>query len=78
MTWAALVRNAYRAAREWGIQPSEFWAMSPAEYWAEFDTKYEMAQRLKDGGKQGGKSPFSQAEWEDARRRHKERKRAKK
>lgn len=66
MTWAAFTKTAYKAAREWGMQPSEFWKLSPAEWWAEFDTKYLAQKRLDKKG--GG---FSAAEWDDARRRHK-------
>lgn len=66
MTWAAFVKTAYQAAREWGIQPSEFWALSPAEWWAEFDSKMRAQKRMKIG--MGG---VSQADWDEAVRKHK-------
>lgn len=68
MTWADFVKAAYKAAREWGIQPSEFWSMSPREWWWEADTKISLSKRMT---KQAG--GFSQSEWEAARRKHKER-----
>ena len=81
MTWATFAKAAYAVAREWGMQPSEFWNLSPAEYWAEFDSKVRAARRLQelaDGGKPGKAkgSAFSSAEWDDARRRFRERKAA--
>ena len=79
MTWAAFVKKAYQAARDWGIQPSEFWRMSPWEWWAELDSRIianraieERLEEAKTGKKPGG--GFSGKEWEDARRRHRERK----
>lgn len=68
MTWAAFVKTAYKAARGWGVQPSEFWQMSPREWWWEFDSNLAAHKRMTPG--RGG---FSVAEWDDARRRHKER-----
>lgn len=64
---------AYKAAREWGIQPSEFRALSPWEFWLEFDTKTEIAEKIK--ATSGGK--FSGPEWDRARRIHAEKMRGK-
>jgi hypothetical protein len=72
VTWADFVKAAYKAARDWGIQPSEFWAMSVQEWWWEADSKIAVSKRLKKGP-----SGFSEAEWEDARRRHREKMKAK-
>ncbi|PTW43894.1 MULTISPECIES: hypothetical protein [Rhodovulum] len=49
MTWAAFERQAYQAARDWGVQPSEFWAMSPAEWWAEADAKIRESRAAAGG-----------------------------
>lgn len=68
MTWADFVRTAYKSARSWGMQPSEFWSLSPQEWWWEFDEKLLEHKRLTKKG--GG---LSQADWEAARRKHKER-----
>lgn len=68
MTWAAFVKSAYQAARNWDMQPSEFWALSPLEWWWEFDARMAAQKRLTNKG--GG---FSGADWEAARKRHKER-----
>lgn len=68
MTWAGFVKAAYKSARDWGIQPSEFWAMSVAEWWWEADAKIRLSKKMTKGT--GG---ISQADWEDARKRHKER-----
>lgn len=50
MTWAAFERQAYQAARDWGVQPSEFWAMSPAEWWAEADAKIRESRAVQGKG----------------------------
>ena len=50
------------------MQPSEFWQLSPQEWWWEFDQRMHEQKRLTQKG--GG---LSQAEWEEARRKHKER-----
>lgn len=71
MTWADFVKTAYKAAREWGIQPSEFWAMSPTEWWWEADSKIAFSRQTTKGA--GG---FSQAEWAEARRKHREKMKA--
>lgn len=68
MTWAAFVKSAYQAARGWDIQPSEFWSMTPQEWWWEFDQRLLDHKRLTKKG--GG---LSEADWADARKRHKER-----
>lgn len=70
MTWAAFVKRAYQAARDWGMQPSEFWGLSPQEFWWEFDAKLAVQKAIEK--QQGGKAGFTGAEWADARRRHKE------
>lgn len=82
MTWAAFERTAYQAARSWGMQPSEFWRLPIADWWAELDAHIaenrlvnERLEQAKGGGK--GKSAFSGAEWQAARRKHSERMKAK-
>lgn len=72
MTWAVFERNAYQAARSWGMQPSEFWALPVVDWWVELDAKIKENNKLREiseGGAKGG--GFSQAEWADARARHK-------
>lgn len=68
MTWATFSKRAYQVARDWGMAPSEFWKLSPLEWWWEFDAKVEANARLT--GSRGG---FSKAQWDEARRKHKER-----
>ena len=81
MTWAAFVRKAYQAARDWGMQPSEFWRLSPWEWWAELDAKIEAQERIDEalneakGGKAKG-GGFSRAEWDKARAKHSEKMKA--
>lgn len=75
MTWAALERDLYQAARMWGIQPSEFWTLPVYDFWAEMDSKIIEANKLKEitaGNKAGMKGFSTPAQWEDARRRHRE------
>ncbi len=78
MTWAVFQRNAYQAARSWGMAPSEFWRLPVADWWAELDWHIAETRRLKllaDEAKGGGKktgSAFTAAQWEDARRKHRE------
>lgn len=72
MTWADFVKTAYKTARDWGMQPSEFWNLSPQEWWWEADAKIRLGKQLKIG--RGG---ISEADWEDARKRHQEKMRAK-
>ena len=77
MTWAAFVRKAYQAARDWGIQPSEFWRLSPWEWWVEFDAKVAESRRIEErsgGNKSGG--GFSKSEWNAARKKHAEKMKA--
>lgn len=72
MTWAVFERNAYQAARSWGIQPSEFWALAISDWWVELDGKVvenKKMQEVANGGSKGG--GFSQAEWAEARAKHK-------
>jgi hypothetical protein len=61
------------------MQPSEFWKLPICDFWAELDSKLEEARQIKamtdglKGGSVGGNgNVFSHAEWEDARRRHRE------
>lgn len=54
--------------RTFGLQPSEFWGMSVSEWWWLFDATIEHAKSLKDHGR----ASTSEFDWEDARRRHKE------
>lgn len=72
MTWADFVKQAYRSARDWGVQPSEFWALSPREWWWEADDKIRQAKAMRIG--MGG---HSELEWEEARKRHREKMKAK-
>lgn len=44
--------------------------MSIQEWWWEYDTRLEQHERIKNASQNGGK--FSGPEWDDARRRHKE------
>lgn len=80
MTWAAFVKRAYQAARDWGMQPSEFWALSPWEWWIELDAKIEASKRIEErigeakSGKKGG--GFTNAEWAAARKKHAEKMKA--
>jgi len=72
VTWAAFVKRAYQAARDWGIQPSEFWKMSPWEWWTEFESKMEAQKRLADHMGETNKPPapkmtFTEDELERAR-----------
>jgi hypothetical protein len=73
VTWAAFARRAYQAARDWGIQPSEFWSMSPQEWWWEMDARLDTQDEInsiRDGkGQKGG--GFTKAEWSKARAEHK-------
>jgi hypothetical protein len=60
----------YTAAREWGMQPSEFWSLSPIEFWWEFDAKVKVQKRLEKQSSPAGK--FTEAEWEAARQKFRE------
>lgn len=73
MTWASFVKSAYKACREWGMQPSEFWQLSPTEFWWEFDFKIKAQRELskKMPGKPSG-SGATAADWEAARKRFRE------
>lgn len=72
MTWAVFERNAYQAARSWGIQPSEFWAMPIVDWWVELDGKVVESKRIQEAAKRGGSnSAFTEAEWAEARAKHK-------
>lgn len=77
MTWAAFARRAYQAARDWGVQPSEFRALSPAEWWAEFDARMEANDRIEEAVAEAkrGKQGFTKAEWDAARKAYSEKKR---
>lgn len=81
MTWAAFERNAYQAARSWGIQPSEFWQLPVADWWVELDAKLvearQMEERL-DQAKTGksARGAFTNAEWDAARKKHAEKMKA--
>ena len=60
------------------MQPSEFWRLPIDDWWCEFDAKMAEARAMEEkmAEAQGGKAKgggFTKAEWEDARRRHKER-----
>lgn len=80
MTWAVFARRAYQAARDWGIQPSEFWTLSPAEWWAEFDAKMEAHDRIEEAIGKAGKpkqAGFTKAQWDAARKAHTEKMRQK-
>lgn len=55
------------------MQPSEFWALSPQEWWWEADAKVRQHKAMTPGA--GG---FSQLDWEQARKRHREKMEARK
>ena len=64
------------------MQPSEFWRLPVCDFWAELDAKIEESRRMQemtDGFKSGksGSNVFSHSEWEEARRKHREKMRAK-
>lgn len=62
------MQSAYSlAVADWSISPTEFWRMSPQEWWWLFDHKHSQMKSTKKG--LGG---FSEAEWDDARARHRE------
>lgn len=59
------------------MQPSEFWRLPICDFWAELDAKIEESERIKEitanaGGKGNGSNVFSRAEWEAARKKHRE------
>lgn len=62
---------AFKLARTWDVQPSEFWQMSPTEFWWEYDARARQRKMSEPG--LGGASKF---EWEEARKRFKKRKQA--
>lgn len=59
------------------MQPSEFWRLPVCDFWAELDSKIDEARKMQElsedikTGKSGAKA-FSKAEWEAARRKHRE------
>lgn len=60
------------------MQPSEFWSLPVSDWWVELDAHIAEAKQLEakmDEAKSGRKSGsvFSADQWEDAKRRHKER-----
>jgi hypothetical protein len=63
------------------MQPSEFWRLPICDFWAEVDSRVEEARKVKEiseGMKgKGGGSVFSSAQWEEARRKHREKMKAK-
>lgn len=71
MTWASFVKAAYKAARDWGMQPSEFWSLSIQEWWWELGSRHETAQRMTPG--LGG---ISKAEWAEGHRIHQDKMKA--
>ena len=72
MTWAAFVRTAYQAARDWGMQPSEFWRLSPWEWWSELDAKMKAQEQIEKIMGKGKSAGFSSGEWDAARKKHSE------
>jgi len=52
------------------MQPNEFWELSLTEFWWEFDAHVAQNNAMKPGPK--GPGSFSRAEWQAARKRHKE------
>lgn len=56
------------------MQPSEFWRLPVCDWWAELDAHIIEARRLQEkmGGAKSGGSAFSQAQWDEARRKHRE------
>jgi len=71
VTWARFVKTAYRLARDWGIQPSEFWGMSPWEWWMEFDAKIETNRRIEEM-KSPTRKVGTSADWDRAWEAHRE------
>ena len=69
MTWAAFERQAYQAARDWGIQPSEFWSLSPAEWWAELDAKIREQRAMEKGAGGGKRVKWTEEELDRVRRK---------
>ncbi len=52
------------------MQPNEFWSLSLTEFWWEFDSNVAQNKTTKPGSRGPGK--FSRAEWEAARKKHRE------
>ena len=57
------------------MQPSEFWGLPVFDWWAELDAKiieWRMVDEIAGGGKTKSGGGFSRAEWDKARRLHRE------
>lgn len=58
------------------MQPSEFWGLPVSDWWMEFDAKVIEHRRMQEisggGGKGKAGGGFSSAEWDKARKLHKE------
>ena len=56
------------------MQPSEFWGLPIYDWWVEFDGKVVEQRRIKEisGGKTGKDGGFSKAQWDKARKEHRE------
>ncbi len=54
------------------MQPSEFWELSLTEFWWEFDSHVMKNDKVKTESKGPGPGRFSRAEWQEARRLHRE------
>jgi hypothetical protein len=56
------------------MQPSEFWRLPLFDFWTELDSKIEEVNKLKEmtEGKVKPKGIATAAQWEEGRRRHRE------
>ena len=54
------------------MQPSEFWELSLTEFWWEFDSHVAKSEAMKTPAEGPGPGHFSRAEWQAARKLHKE------
>lgn len=60
------------------MQPSEFWRLPVCDFWAELDAKVDEARKMQEmtedfkAGKGGKGNVFSRAEWDAARKKHRE------
>ena len=54
------------------MQPSEFWKLPICDWWTELDGKIEQNRKIEEQIREasGEKTGPTEADWEDARRRH--------
>lgn len=69
MTWADFERSAYKASRNWDMQPSEFWGISPQEWWWEYDMRVAEAEEVKKAI--GKNKTTATPDWDRLRKLHK-------